>query len=293
MNFGSVEAGGTKFVCAVGDETGKVLDSVSFRTTAPKETLAQVVSYSKEKDVAAIGVASFGPIELRPESPQYGHITSTPKLAWQNADFIGPLKRALDVPLSWTTDVNASAYGEYIAAKSQDSPVNSLVYYTIGTGVGAGCVYKDQFIGDLGHPEMGHVRVERDPRDADFTGICPFHGDCLEGLIAGPTFEERTGLPGAEVPRSDEAWDIMSGYMAQAAVQATLTLRPGKIVIGGSVANSDFLGMVRTHFANILNGYVQLPDLTSYLTMPIVSGNGSATLGNLVLAKYKHENVGA
>lgn len=293
MNFGSVEAGGTKFVCAVGDETGKVLDSVAFRTTTPQETLARVISYFQEKDVAAIGIASFGPIELRPESPRYGYITSTPKLAWQNAAFIGPLKRALDVPLSWTTDVNASAYGEYIAAKRHDVPLNSLVYYTIGTGVGAGCVYDGQFIGDLGHPEMGHVRVERDPRDANFKGICPFHGDCLEGLIAGPTFEKRTGLHGAEVPHSHEVWDIMSGYMAQAAVQATLTLRPGKIVIGGSVSNPDFLGMVRTHFANLLNGYVQLPDLASYLTMPIVSGNGSATLGNLVMAKHKYEKVEA
>lgn len=284
MLLGSIEAGGTKFVCAVGDENYRTKDIVSFPTTTPEETLQKAIAYFEQFPIEAISIASFGPIELRRNDPHYGFITNTPKPGWSMTDFIGPLKKAFDIPIYWTTDVNGSAYGEYVMATLTNEQVNSLVYYTIGTGVGAGAIVNGNFIGDLGHPEMGHVHLKRHPDDLNFAGICPFHGDCLEGLVAGPTFEARTGKSGKDVPMSDHVWDIMAYYTAQAAVQVTLTLRPGKVIFGGGVVSEAFLDKVRDQFSTLLNGYVDVGDLKSYITMPTIKHNGSATLGNFALA---------
>ena len=221
MLLGSVEAGGTKFVCAVGDENYRTKDIVSFPTTTPAETLQKTIDYFRQFDIKALSVASFGPIELRRNDPKYGYITNTPKPNWADTDFIGTLKEAFDIPMFWTTDVNGSAYGEYVMSTLTNERINSLVYYTIGTGVGAGAIIDGDFLGEMGHPEMGHVRLKRHPDDLDFKGICPFHGDCLEGLVAGPTFEARTGKPGKEVPLTDHVWDIMAYYVAQAALQVS------------------------------------------------------------------------
>ncbi|MFB9769987.1 fructokinase ScrK [Lactiplantibacillus modestisalitolerans] len=286
MLIGSIEAGGTKFVCAVGDEDYRVQSREVFPTTTPAETLRRTRAYFEQFSLDALGIASFGPIEIRQTDPHYGYVTNTPKPHWKNTDFVGPLKRALQVPVSWTTDVNGSAYGELVMARLSNADVQSLVYYTIGTGVGAGAVINGQLVGSLGHPEMGHVFVKRHPADQDFAGICPFHGDCLEGLVAGPTFEARTGRAGKDVPLSDPVWDIMANYVAQAAIQTTLTLRPDKIVFGGGVVSEAFLVKVRREFKQLLNDYVAVPPLESYLCMPLVADNGSATLGNFALARH-------
>ncbi|MGV0167762.1 fructokinase ScrK [Furfurilactobacillus sp. WILCCON 0119] len=284
MLLGSIEAGGTKFVCAVGDENYRTKDIINFPTTTPEETLKRTIDYFKQFDIEALSVASFGPIELRRNDPHYGYITNTPKPGWADTDFIGALKDAFDIPMYWTTDVNGSAYGEYVMATLTNERVNSLVYYTIGTGVGAGAIINGDFVGELGHPEMGHVRLKRHPDDLDFAGICPFHGDCLEGLVAGPTFDVRTGKPGKNVPLTDHVWDIMAYYVAQAAIQVTLTLRPGKIIFGGGVVSDAFLDKVRAQFTDLLNDYVAVGDLNDYITMPAIKHNGSATLGNFALA---------
>ena len=284
MLLGSIEAGGTKFVCTVGNDDYQVKDKIQIPTTTPAETLGKVVDYFKRFEIDALGIATFGPIEVRTTSPKYGYITSTPKPGWKDTDFLGFLKKSIDVPMSWTTDVNGSAYGEFTMATLFNEKINSLVYYTIGTGVGAGAVINGQLVGGIGHPEMGHVLLKRHPDDLGFKGICPFHGDCLEGLVAGPTFEARTGKKGAEVPLTDQTWDILAYYIAQAALQTTLTLRPNKIVFGGGVTNSVLLEKVRTEFAKLLNDYVQVPPLDKYLTMPSVPNNGSANVGNFALA---------
>lgn len=282
---GSVEAGGTKFVCAVGDEHYQVKDKVTFATTTPQETLARVVTFFKKfPNVTVITVASFGPIELRKNHAKYGYITNTPKIGWHDVDFVGYLKKELARPIIFTTDVNGSAYGEYVAARIAQQPVDSLVYYTVGTGVGAGAIIDGQLIGTLGHPEMGHVLVKRHPDDLKFEGICPFHGDCLEGLIAGPTFEKRVGKKGQDVDQSDPVLDIMAYYLAQAVVQQTLIIRPNKIILGGGVVNKIFLDKVRLQFKEQLNNYVEVPKLEDYITMPLVENNGSATLGDFALA---------
>ncbi len=281
---GSIEAGGTKFVCAVGDEDYRIKDSVHFPTTTPEETLQKTIDYFKKFDVEAIGIASFGPIELRKSSPKYGYITSTPKPGWKDTDFLGAMKKEFDIPMFWTTDVNGSAYGEYVMSTLSNEKIDSLVYYTIGTGVGAGAINKGDFVGNMGHTEMGHTFLRRHPDDLDFKGICPFHGDCLEGLVAGPTFDARLGKPGKDVPLTDHTWDIMAYYVAQAAIQSTLILRPDKIVFGGGVVSEPFLVKVRAQFKELLNDYVEVPDLDKYITMPLVKDNGSATLGDFALA---------
>lgn len=260
--LGSVEAGGTKFVCAVGNQDYQVQDQVTFPTTTPAETLGKTIEFFEKyrSDLKAISIASFGPIEIRRNSPKYGYVTATPKPGWSDTDFVGPIKKAFDIPIYWTTDVNGSAYGEYVLSTLFNRRINSLVYYTIGTGVGAGAgaVINGQFIGDIGHPEMGHIRLKRHPDDLDFTGICPFHGDCLEGLVSGPTFEARTGKKGKDVPLTDPVWDIMAYYTAQAALNATLMFRPAQIIFGGGVVSEPFLDMVRAHFKDLLNDYVKL-----------------------------------
>ncbi|WP_159722529.1 fructokinase ScrK [Enterococcus sp. CSURQ0835] len=283
MLIGSIEAGGTKFVCAVGDEDYRIKDQAVFPTTTPEETLAQTIEYFKQFELDALGIASFGPIEIRKNSPKYGFITNTPKAGWKDTDVIGALKAHFDIPMAWTTDVNGSAYGEYVMSTLANEKIDSLVYYTVGTGVGGGAVIDGEFLGGAGHPEMGHTFVKRHPDDQDFAGICPFHGDCLEGLVAGPTFEARLGQKGETVSAEEPVWDILAFYLAQAVMQATLIIRPDKIVFGGSVAGEQLLVKVRQQFAEMFNGYVDLPPLENYITRPEIQNNGSATLGNFAL----------
>ncbi|URZ87927.1 fructokinase ScrK [Floricoccus penangensis] len=282
--FGSIEAGGTKFICAVGDEDYRVKDQVSIPTTTPEETLGKVVEYFKKHDVESIGIASFGPIEIRKSSPKYGYITKTPKPGWQDTDVVGVIKEAFDIPISWTTDVNGSAYGEYIMSTLSNEKIESLVYYTVGTGVGGGAVIDGEFLGGMGHTEMGHTYLRRHPDDLEFPGNCPFHGDCLEGLVAGPTFEARLGIKGENVPRTDPVFDVLAYYLAQAIIQVTLIVRPEKVVFGGSVVDEELLVKVRQQFKELFDDYVELPPLEKYITRPLIANNGSATLGNFALA---------
>ncbi|KRN26522.1 ROK family protein [Liquorilactobacillus mali] len=284
MLVGSVEAGGTKFVCAVGDENYRVKNSINFLTTTPKETLDKVIKYFEKFEIKALSIASFGPIEIKKNSSKYGYVTSTPKPYWANTDFVGYIQQKIKVPIFWTTDVNGSAYGEYVMATLANEKINSLVYYTLGTGVGGGAIINGNFVGNAGHPEMGHVFVKRHPKDLDFKGICPFHKDCLEGLVSGPTFEARVHKKGEYVSLDDPVWDIMAYYVAQAAMQVSLILRPDRIVFGGSVANKVLLQKVRLELKALLNDYLPLSNLENYITLPAIKNNGSATLGNFALA---------
>ncbi|MCL0330704.1 fructokinase ScrK [Apilactobacillus xinyiensis] len=286
MLLGSIEAGGTKFICAVGNEKYETIDCERIPTTTPDETLEKAVNYFKKfKDLKSISISSFGPIELRQNDKKYGYITETPKIGWSDVNFLGTMKQHFDLPIYWTTDVNGSVYGEYINLHAKNNAINSIVYYTIGTGVGAGVIFNNKFLGDLGHPEMGHIKLKRHPDDLDFDGICPYHKDCLEGLVAGPTFEARLGKKGFEVPITNHVWDIMAYYVAQAALQSTLTIRPSRIIFGGGVVNEKFLDKIRFEFTKMMNGYVNVGNIKEYIQKPSISGNGSATIGNFALAK--------
>ncbi|GAB2023972.1 ROK family protein [Lactovum odontotermitis] len=284
MKFGSVEAGGTKFVVAIGNEDFKILETEQFPTTTPAETIAKTIDYFTAHPVDALGIGSFGPIDINPDSLTYGYITTTPKPGWENTDLLGEIQTALQIPVAFTTDVNSSAYGEAMVTGE-----DSLVYFTIGTGIGGGALQHGQFVGGVSHAEMGHQLVKRHPDDLDFAGVCPFHGDCLEGVASGPSLEVRTGIRGEDLPLNHELWDIQAYYIAQAAVNTTLTLRPGKIIFGGGVmAQTHMMARVREQFASLLNGYVQLPcPLEDYLLTPSVLNNGSATIGNFALAAQK------
>lgn len=283
MLIGSIEAGGTKFVCAVGNENYQIQDQVVIPTTTPNETIAAVIDYFKRFNLDAMGIASFGPIEIRKNNPLYGFITTTPKPKWHNTDLLGPIKSTFNIPTTWTTDVNGSAYGEYIMSTLSNENISSLVYYTVGTGVGAGAVINDHFLGGNGHPEMGHTFVKRHFNDLDFKGICPYHHDCLEGLVSGPTFEARLGQKGEHVALTNPVWDILAYYLAQAVIQSSLIIRPEKIVFGGSVINDILLAKVRQSVTEQLNDYVELPPLEQYIVRPSVHNNGSATIGNFAL----------
>ena len=177
MRIGAVEAGGTKIVCGIGNEHGKIEESIQFPTEHPEPTLAKIIDYFRDKEVEAIGIGSFGPIELNKQSPQYGFVTTTPKPGWAGFDFLGTLRKEFDVPFGWDTDVNAAAFGEAKWGAAQG--LDSCVYYTIGTGVGIGIFTEGKLVHGLVHPEAGHVLVRRHPDD-DFAGNCPYHGDCLQ-----------------------------------------------------------------------------------------------------------------
>ncbi|MSU86079.1 fructokinase ScrK [Streptococcus dysgalactiae] len=288
--YGSIEAGGTKFVCAVGDEEFTVVDKTQFPTTTPEETIAQTIAYFKtfEADLAGIAIGSFGPIDIDPSSETYGYITTTPKPGWANVDLLGQLSTAFEIPFDVTTDVNSSAYGEALARPGAES----LVYYTIGTGIGAGAIQKGEFVGGLGHTEAGHTYVMAHPEDVEhgFLGVCPFHKGCLEGMASGPSLEARTGTRGELIEQDASVWDVQAFYIAQAALQATMLYRPQVIVFGGGVMAQDHMVMrVHEKFKTLLNDYLPVPDLADYIVTPAVADNGSATLGNFALAKLAAE----
>ncbi len=281
--FGSVEAGGTKFILAVADENFDIITESRVKTTSPTETLAECVKFFEDNPVDALGIGSFGPIDIIKSSPTYGSILATPKPGWEGVNMLHTFADALHVPIYFTTDVNSSAYGEFIAGNGQGS--SSLVYITVGTGIGAGAIQDGQFIGGASHLEMGHLPAFK-RADDDYTGFCPFHHDhCYEGLAAGPTIEGRTGKKGETIPRTDPVFDLISYYVGQLCFSTLVSLSPQKIIIGGSVITETELPAVRKYASQFNNGYVAEPDWDKFIVATGVENNGSATVGNFALAK--------
>lgn len=279
--FGAIEAGGTKFVCAVGDEKGKIIDSIKIPTTVPEETMSKVIEYFKPYDIESIGIGSFGPIDVNHESETYGYITSTPKLAWRNYPFVQALEEAFGVLVGFNTDVNAAALGE--AALGAAKGLDSCLYITVGTGIGAGAVVNGKLLQGLSHPEMGHILVHRHPEDT-YKGKCPYHADCLEGLAAGPAIEERWGEKGINLLNRNEVWDLEGYYIAQALMQYILILSPKKIILGGGVMNqTQVFTSIYKYLPELLKDYVTLPELSSYIVSPGL-GDRAGITGSLLLA---------
>lgn len=279
--LGAIEAGGTKFVCAVGDQLGNITDRVSIPTTVPEETMKEVIAFFQKYDIEAMGIGSFGPIDVNLESSTYGYITSTPKTAWKNYPLVQTIKEALSVPIGFNTDVNAAALGEATlgAAKGLDS----CLYITIGTGIGAGAIIQGNLLQGLSHPEMGHILVRRHPND-DYQGKCPYHHDCLEGLAAGPAIEERWGEKGFHLAERSEVWELEAYYIAQALMQYILILSPKKIILGGGVMNQEqVFSFIYKHLSKLLNDYVAMPELSDYIVRPGLGDNAGIT-GSLLLA---------
>jgi fructokinase len=286
--LGGMEGGGTKFVCAVGTRPDDIRDEIRFPTTTPDETLGQAIEFFQKHKPAAIGLASFGPLDLDPASPTYGHIPFTPKPGWVNTDILGAFRHLFDIPLAFDTDVNAAAFGEYTWVP-ENRKLDSLVYFTIGTGIGGGLIVNKQIVHGLTHPEAGHVRLPHDRVKDPFPGCCPFHGDCFEGLASGPALEARWGQPGDALPDEHPAWDLEAGYVAAALVNVILTVSPQRIVLGGGVMQRNHLfPLIRRKVMELLHGYLASPvfagDLGSYIVPPAL-GNRSGVLGALAMAK--------
>ena len=287
MKLGAIEAGGTKFVVCVGDENGNVIDRVSFPTETPEKTMANVFKYFDNKDIKALGVGSFGPIDPDKNSPTYGYITTTPKPGWSNFNIMGALQERYSIPMAFDTDVNGAALGEatFGAAKGLDS----ALYLTIGTGIGGGAIIGGQLVHGLLHPEMGHMKmIVRD--DDHYQGTCPYHGTCLEGLAAGPAIEGRWGIKGNELPADHEAWDLVAYYLGQACANYILTLSPKKIILGGGVMHQKQLfPMIHRYTQQFLNNYIQKDEITTdkikdYIVYPGL-GDNAGIVGALALAK--------
>lgn len=292
--WGGIEAGGTKFVCAVGTGPDGILTETRFPTTTPEETLGQALQFFQAhgRGLSAMGVASFGPVDLRPDSPTYGFITTTPKPGWANTDLVGAVQRALHVPVGFDTDVNGAALGEQRWGAAQG--LDTFIYLTIGTGIGGGGMVGGRLMHGLVHPEMGHMRL---PRDQDgpgahadpFPGICPFHSDCLEGLACGPALEARWGQPPETLPAEHPAWTLEAHYLALAVANLICAVSPQRVILGGGVMKARHLfPLIRAGVQKLLNGYVQAPEIVDQIEGYIVPpglGGRAGVLGALALAE--------
>ena len=291
--FGAIEAGGTKFVCAVGTGPEDLRDEVRFPTARPAETLGQALDYFRQAEkkhgkLTALGIGSFGPLDLDPASPTWGHITATPKPHWSDTPVATVFRQEFGIPVGWDTDVNGAVLGEHRWGAGQG--LDTLIYLTIGTGVGGGVMAGGHLVHGLVHPEAGHILLPRDPSVDPYKGFCPFHDNCLEGLAAGPSFEGRWGKKGADLPPDHPAWDLEAHYLALG-LQAFLSiLSPQRIILGGGVMDQPQLfPKVREKLLALNNHYIRHPSLTpegidGYVVPPGL-GNRAGILGALALAE--------
>jgi fructokinase len=293
--YGAIEAGGTKVDCALARGVDEVLAMQRFATTTPERTFAQVIAFFSSNQathgrISAFGIASFGPLDLDARSAGYGCLQATPKPGWSHYDLRARLREAFAVPIHLDTDVNAAALAEWNHRAS--SALHSLVYVTVGTGIGAGAVLAGRTLTGRWHPEMGHIRVPRHPQDHAFPGVCPFHGDCLEGLANGPSIVARWGTQMSSLLNNPLAREIIASYLAQFAATLTLMLAPERIVFGGGVmAGGALLPDIRRAVSALLAGYVQHALLTGSLDEFIVApalGERSGIQGAIVLAASHH-----
>lgn len=295
---GAIEAGGTKFVCALGSGPQDVREITHFPTTNPEETISRAVHFFQDnlksgEQLKAIGIASFGPLDPDLKSPTYGFITATPKPGWSNFDFVGAVQKSFSVPVSFDTDVNGAALGEWRWGNAQG--LDTFIYMTIGTGIGGGGLSNGKLMHGLIHPEMGHIPLPHDWKLDPFPGACPFHGDCLEGMAAGPALEKRWGNRAENFPADHPAWDLEAHYLAVGLVSLICSLSPQRIILGGGVMQQAHLfQMVREKVVRYLNGYVQSPlileKIDQYIVPPAL-GSRAGVLGALALAQQAMHRI--
>jgi fructokinase len=290
--YGGIEGGGTKFVCAVGTGPNKIQAEVRFQTTSPEATMSQAVDFFKQQEanfgkLASIGFGSFGPLDPNLDSPTYGYILPTPKPGWTNANVVGMLRKHFDIPIIFDTDVNAAALGEWQWGKGQE--LRTFIYLTVGTGIGGGAYLEGKLLHGLVHPEMGHIPLPHDKSKDPFEGVCPFHGDCLEGLASGLSIEKRWGHRGASLEVEHPAWELEAEYIATALATFSYVISPERIIIGGGVGQlPHLLPRIQQRTQKLINGYIKsaaiLENIETYVTHPGL-GNRSGVLGALALAK--------
>lgn len=284
--IGAIEAGGTKMVLACGYADGTITERTSIPTQDPAQTVPAMIEWFANKGIAALGIAAFGPTGVNPSSSTYGHILQTPKLAWRNYDFLGAMSRGLGVPCGYDTDVNGACLGEvmYGAAKGLDS----AMYITVGTGIGAGIYAGGQLIHGMLHPEAGHITLPRAAGDQDFECVCPTHDSCFEGLAAGPAVVKRYGVERASDMADDEGFLELEGtYIAQGILNYLYVASPQRIILGGGVPDHapKLMDRVRAKVLQLNNGYISTPeldDIDSYIVPPACDGN-QGVLGAIAL----------
>ena len=287
--YGGIEAGGTKFVCAVGSGPDNIHAEARFPTTTPEETISQAIAFLREEHrrapLTAVGVASFGPLDPEPGSPTFGYITTTPKPHWGQTNLVGPLRQALGLPVGFDTDVNGAALGEHRWGAAQG--LDTFVYLTIGTGLGGGGMVNGKLIHGLLHPEMGHMLVPHN-WDADpYPGYCPYHGDCWEGLAAGPALEGRWKTRAENLPPTHPAWELEAHYLALGLMSIICILSPQRIILGGGVMEQrQLFPLIHNQVYTLLNGYIQVPQLLEnmdhYIAPPAL-GSRAGVMGAIAL----------
>ncbi len=293
--FAGIEAGGTKFVCSIGDDNGTIIKRHSILTNSPSETIPAIIEFFKpyHDQLLSLGIGAFGPVDLNKTSPTYGHITHTPKTQWKNFNFLGAMKAEFDVPMEFDTDVNVAALGEHTWGEAQN--LENFLYITVGTGVGVGGMINGKLMHGLTHPEMGHIPLRKSPSERpDFEGICPYHKDCLEGLAAGPAINTRWNVDHSSLLKPEHiAWDIESDYLAHAVVSYILICSPQKIIMGGGVMNqSQLFPMIHDKVKKLLNGYIKHPSIIDHINQYIVPpglGDNAGCLGAIALAQLAYQ----
>ena len=285
--YGALEAGGTKMVLSVLDEAGEILERVSMPTGAPEDTMPGMIAFFREHPVKALGIGCFGPLDLNPDSPTYGYITATPKLAWRDYPIVPAFREALGIPIGLDTDVNGAALAE--ARMGAARGLDSCLYVTIGTGVGGGLIIGGSPVHGLTHPELGHMLLAPMPDDPTPDGFCPYHKHCLEGLAAGPAIQKRWGAPAQELPPEHPAWALEADYIAQMCHNAIMAFSPEKIILGGGVMQQEFLfPMIRERTMALLGGYLCSPvverGIEDYIVAPGLGVN-SGVMGAYLLAR--------
>ena len=293
MFFGTLEAGGTKMVLSVGNENNELLAQTSIPTEAPDKTIPAMIDWFRDKGIVSLGIGTFGPVDLKKESPTYGWITKTPKPGWCNTPLLPPMRDALGVPALIDTDVNAAALAEWKLGAARG--LNSCLYVTVGTGIGAGLVIEGNLVHGLVHPEMGHILLRQEAEDPTPVGFCPYHQGCLEGLASGPAIEKRWGKKGYELPPDHEAWTLEASYLAQMCMNAVCAFSPEKIILGGGVMQQKHLiPLIRQKTKALLNGYIHVREITEQIDSYIVEpglGTKSGATGALLLAKEAYAEI--
>jgi fructokinase len=285
--YGGIEAGGSKWECAIGTGPDDIRAATTIPTTSPGETLARAAEFfEREGPVRALGIGSFGPLDGKPTSPTWGYITTTPKPGWAQTD-VGPeFRRRLSIPVAFDTDVNAAALGEHRWGAAQG--LDTFCYVTVGTGIGGGGMVGGALLHGLVHPEFGHMRIPHDRRADPFPGICPYHGDCWEGLASGRAMEARWGKPTLEL-MDDAAWELEARYLALGLVSVLCVLSPERVVIGGGVMqHPGLLELVHGEIVALMNGYLAAPVLAEGISAFVTSpglGPRAGVLGALALAE--------
>jgi fructokinase len=282
--LGGLETGGSKWECAVATAAGEVATAETIPTTTPAETIGRAVAFFEAAGpVDAVGIGSFGPVDLDPASPTWGYVTTTPKPGWANTDVAQEIRRRLRVPVAFDTDVNAAALGEHRWGAGRG--LDTLCYVTVGTGIGGGAIAGGRLVHGLVHPEFGHMRVPHDLAADPFPGSCPFHGDCWEGLASGRALEARWGRPAHELDGDPAVWELEARYLALGLVSVMCVLSPQRIVIGGGVVGREgLLELVRAQVVELVNGYLPLGDPAAYVVLPGL-GPRAGVLGAVALAE--------